>query len=120
DHDREAHAARIAAKRLRYLLEPAEDVRGCKSIIQQLKGLQDDLGQLHDAHLLGQRVKDAILDDPGSEMMGLEAVARALAADRAEAFARIHRRWLSDADAIEKLGRGVESVARRLAASSEA
>src|SRR5262249_53128614 len=31
DDDRQAHAARIAAKRLRYLLEPAEDVRGCKT-----------------------------------------------------------------------------------------
>ncbi|HEV8446692.1 MAG TPA: CHAD domain-containing protein [Gemmatimonadaceae bacterium] len=116
DDDRQAHAARIAAKRLRYLLEPAEDVRGSKSIIKQLKRLQDDLGELHDAHLLGQRVKDAVLNDPGTETLALEAVARALAADRAEAFGRIDRRWLSDAAAIEKLGHGVESVAHRLAA----
>ena len=116
DDDRQAHAARIAAKRLRYLLEPAEDVRGCKSIIQQLKSLQDDLGELHDAHLLGQRVKEAILNDPGTDAVALEAVARTLAADRAAAFNRIDQRWLSDAAAIERLGHGVESVAHRLAA----
>lgn len=116
DDDREAHAARIAAKRLRYLLEPAEDVRGCKSIIKQLKSLQDDLGELHDAHLLGQRVKDAILNDPGTETAALEAVARALASDRAETFGRIDRRWLSDATAIETLSHGVDMVAHRLSA----
>lgn len=120
DDDREAHAARIAAKRLRYLLEPAEDVRGCKSLIKQLKNLQDDLGELHDAHILGRRVNDAILNDPGSEMVALEEVARTLAADRAETFGRIDRRWLSDATAIEKLSRGVASVAHRLAAITPA
>jgi CHAD domain-containing protein len=118
DDDREAHAARIAAKRLRYLLEPAEDVRGCKSLVKQLKSLQDDLGELHDAHLLGRRVQDAILNDPGVEAVGLEAVARRLASDRAETFGRIERRWLRDDLAIETLSRGVASVARRLATMS--
>jgi CHAD domain-containing protein len=116
DDDQEAHAARIAAKRLRYLLEPAEDVRGCKSLIKQLKRLQDDLGELHDAHVLGRRVNDAILNDPGSEGASLEAIARTLAADRAEIFARVEPKWLSDDAALEKLGHGVASVAHRLAA----
>jgi CHAD domain-containing protein len=118
DDDREAHAARIAAKRLRYLLEPAEEVRGCKSLVKQLKRLQDDLGELHDAHLLGHRVQHAILNEPGAEAVALEAVARRLASDRAETFARIERRWLSDDTAIETLSRGVASVARRLATMS--
>jgi CHAD domain-containing protein len=118
DDDAEAHAARIAAKRLRYLLEPAEDVRGSKSLVKLLKSLQDDLGELHDAHLLGRRVQDAIMNDPGTEAVGLEAVARRLASDRAEIFGRIDRRWLSDDTAIETLTRGVASVARRLATIS--
>jgi CHAD domain-containing protein len=118
DDDAEAHAARIAAKRLRYLLEPAEDVRGSKSLVKLLKSLQDDLGELHDAHLLGRRVRDAIMNDPGAEAVGLEAVARRLASDRAEIFGRIDRRWLSDDTAIESLARGVASVARRLATIS--
>ena len=118
DDDAEAHAARIAAKRLRYLLEPAKDVRGCKSLIKQLKALQDDLGELHDAHVLGRRVTDAILDDPGSEAVALEAVSRALAADRAGIFRRIDARWLSDPTALEKMSRGVALVAHRLCATS--
>jgi CHAD domain-containing protein len=118
DDDAEAHAARIAAKRLRYLLEPAEDVRGSKSLVKLLKSLQDDLGELHDAHLLGRRVQDAIMNDPGTEAVGLEAVARRLASDRAEIFGRIDRRWLSDDTAIGTLSRGVASVARRLATIS--
>jgi CHAD domain-containing protein len=118
DDDSEAHAARIAAKRLRYLLEPAQDIRGCKSLVKQLKSLQDDLGELHDAHILGRRVQDAILNDPGTEAMGLEAVARKLASDRAETFGRIDGRWLGDDAAIDALSHGVASVARRLAAMS--
>jgi hypothetical protein len=50
--------------------------------------------------------------------VALEAVARRLASDRAETFARIERRWLSDDTAIETLSRGVASVARRLATMS--
>ncbi len=118
DDDREAHAARIAAKRLRYLLDPAEDVRGCKSLIKQLKSLQDDLGELHDAHVLGRRVQDAILGDPGTETVALETVARRLASDRAATFGRIERRWLSDDAAIDTLSHGVVAVARRLSAMS--
>jgi CHAD domain-containing protein/CYTH domain-containing protein len=48
----EAHQARIAGKRLRYLLEPiAPHVVGGPALLAQLKGLQDVLGDLHDAHV---------------------------------------------------------------------
>lgn len=65
-----AHATRIAGKRLRYLLEPLRGARGADSnqAVQVLKELQDLLGELHDAHVLG----DALAE-------GLEA----LASDRA-------------------------------------
>ena len=50
--DEEAHRARIAGKRLRYLLEPvAAGVVGGQEVIGQLKDLQDTLGGLHDAHV---------------------------------------------------------------------
>jgi CHAD domain-containing protein len=50
----EAHAARIAAKRLRYLLEGVEDASpNSAPLIEQLKDLQDTLGELHDAQLFG-------------------------------------------------------------------
>ncbi len=47
-----AHRARIEGKRLRYLLEP---LRGTPTVdssgaVRALKGLQDTLGDLHDAH----------------------------------------------------------------------
>lgn len=52
DDAREVHAARIAGKRLRYLLEPvAPHVQGGEVLVGQLKALQDALGDLHDAHL---------------------------------------------------------------------
>src|SRR5918996_3887663 len=46
----EIHRARIAAKRLRYLLEPfAGGIPGGDAVIDRLKTLQDDLGDVHDA-----------------------------------------------------------------------
>ncbi len=50
--DEAAHRARIAGKRLRYLLEPvAATVAGGQEVIGQLKDLQDTLGGVHDAHV---------------------------------------------------------------------
>ncbi|HEX4629131.1 MAG TPA: CHAD domain-containing protein, partial [Gemmatimonadales bacterium] len=52
--DEEAiHAARIAAKRLRYVIEPlAAEVAQATATIDQLKQLQDLLGELHDLSVL--------------------------------------------------------------------
>lgn len=55
------HDARIATKRLRYALEPLaepgilppEGTRLADEAIAELRSLQDDLGQLHDAHVFG-------------------------------------------------------------------
>jgi CHAD domain-containing protein/CYTH domain-containing protein len=48
-----AHATRIRAKRLRYLMELVErEVRPAKSAIKCLKELQDLLGDLHDAQVV--------------------------------------------------------------------
>jgi CHAD domain-containing protein len=53
-----AHEARIQAKRLRYLLEPAVDqVPEARMLLRSLKSLQDSLGTLHDAHVM----RDAII-----------------------------------------------------------
>jgi CHAD domain-containing protein len=55
------HRARISAKRLRYLIEPAEEaVSGSDGILETLKSLQDALGDLHDVHVFsGELVKAA-------------------------------------------------------------
>jgi len=53
----EAHEARIAAKRLRYLLEPiARLLPSADTLVDRLKSLQDVLGDLHDAHVFGAEV----------------------------------------------------------------
>jgi CHAD domain-containing protein/CYTH domain-containing protein len=53
----ECHEARIAAKRLRYLLEPiARLVPGADELVTQLKDLQDVLGDLHDAQVFGNDI----------------------------------------------------------------
>ena len=49
------HEARIAAKRLRYLLEAAREVDPLvPSALQALKAIQDLLGEFHDAEVLGE------------------------------------------------------------------
>jgi hypothetical protein len=60
----QAHAARIAAKRLRYLVEP---LRGCtradaSPAVAALKDLQDLLGELHDAHVAAAAIADALVE----------------------------------------------------------
>jgi CHAD domain-containing protein len=51
----EAHRARIAAKRLRYLLEPLEGFGG-DELCARLKALQQQLGDIRDSHRFALRV----------------------------------------------------------------
>ena len=60
---REGHEARIAAKRLRYLLEPVmKIIPGAADLVDRLKGLQDVLGDLHDAQVFGAEISKAAAD----------------------------------------------------------
>lgn len=53
EDEHEAHEARISAKRLRYLLEPfTDELPEAAATVKKMKGLQDLLGELHDAHVL--------------------------------------------------------------------
>jgi CHAD domain-containing protein len=57
----EAHEARIRAKRVRYLLEPlTEEIPGAGPVVKRFKGLQDLLGELHDAHVLEGELVEAV------------------------------------------------------------
>jgi CHAD domain-containing protein len=59
--EEEAHEARISAKRLRYLLEPLlGEMPGAAPLVKRLKGLQDLLGELHDAHVLQAELAAAV------------------------------------------------------------
>ncbi|HEX2205650.1 MAG TPA: CHAD domain-containing protein [Longimicrobium sp.] len=61
DDQEEAHEARIAAKALRYLVEPFQaEVEGGPETIKRLKKLQDLLGEMHDAEVMLAVVADAL------------------------------------------------------------
>ena len=54
-----AHRARIAVKRLRYLLESfGRSSRLAAGAVRRLTGVQDELGKLHDTQLLLDRIAD--------------------------------------------------------------
>ncbi len=60
DEAERLHAARIAGKRLRYLLEPARGWSGAvRELLVRLKGLQDLLGEVHDSHVLASELEEA-------------------------------------------------------------
>lgn len=96
----EAHRSRIAAKRIRYLLEPVRDlVPGAKEMIKELKGLQALLGEMHDAHVLLGEVSAAVEEAEGEEEAGSRALQRRLSEERAEHFSALRERWLHGAAA---------------------
>ena len=75
DEDR-THHARITAKRLRYLLEPAEAaVTEGKQTIMALKRLQDVLGNLHDMHVMERLLADALVQVTTDKTRQLHALA---------------------------------------------
>lgn len=80
---RAMHGARIAAKRLRYALEPVEDrVLGGAALLTRLKQLQDRFGVLTDAHQL----EEVLRADP----VAGAAVRDMLEAETAESTAALH------------------------------
>ncbi|HYD51081.1 MAG TPA: CHAD domain-containing protein [Gemmatimonadaceae bacterium] len=65
-----AHAARIAGKRLRYLLEPIGGQEPAVApILKRLRGLQDELGSINDLAVLADSAEDA-LDDAAEAPVG--------------------------------------------------
>lgn len=82
DDEDDAHEARISAKRLRYLLEPLRpEVAEARTAVAHLKGLQDALGDLHDAHVLATTLAEAL--DAAATEKARRLHALALAGDSA-------------------------------------
>ena len=121
DDEKGAHAARIAGKRLRYLLEPiAEHVEGGKDLVSDLSKLQDTFGDWHDVHVFsnaivrasesaaaaeGRNVSEAVVDGEDARRalrndrqhqirLGLLALASRLHERGEEAFTDARQRWL--------------------------
>lgn len=137
-HDDEAaHRARIAGKRLRYVLEPiVPHVADGEATLALLKQLQDALGDFHDAHVWQGVVADAaeqvtrdeaarLLEPPDvdaqgkrvrshkrSARPGLVAIHGHVVARAAETFESVARDW--SGDALHALMDGVEAIAAEL------
>jgi CHAD domain-containing protein len=109
DHEA-AHAARIAAKRMRYLLERDEEtVRGAAGIVRDLKALQDLVGDANDAYVFSKELK-AFCEEEG--LRGWRTLDRRLRARGAAAYAKFKRAWLGSAS--DGFFRRVDRVVRRL------
>ncbi|MEE8408191.1 MAG: CHAD domain-containing protein [Myxococcota bacterium] len=125
DDERTIHEARVAGKRLRYLLEPVRDEIGAaRSLVKWLKQLQDTLGELHDMQvirdqLLGAELSAASASGNGATQPdgdGITALRRAaveMRDDRYQTFERL----LADGSITRFIDR-VHGLARELVASS--
>lgn len=91
----ELHATRIAAKRLRYLLEPVESgLAGGGALVRRLKDLQDLFGELTDAHEL-----DTVLREAGE---GAAPAASLLRTEVAALFIRLRDEWSTAGPDLER------------------
>jgi len=98
----EAHAARIASKRLRYVLEPlAPASADAHDVVEELKLVQDTLGELHDAQLFGSEIAavraELIADRWTEPVAGLELLSRRLRRSERAAFKAFSSAWHEDA-----------------------
>lgn len=78
-HDRsdedEIHRARITAKRLRYLLEPlAGNLENGKALVQELKALQQIMGEIHDTQVLAAELSQAAAEAGAEHLQKLVAL----------------------------------------------
>ena len=130
-----AHRARIAGKQLRYFIEPVKSASpALAEAVRRLKGIQDVLGDLHDAHVLDEvmgphaeslvvedirrRLRTAEPDIPEADTPpthGLVAVARHNAARRHAGLAELEE--ARHAEAIQAGLHGLRSEAARLLAN---
>ncbi|MGH7561181.1 MAG: CHAD domain-containing protein, partial [Gemmatimonadales bacterium] len=136
----EAHAARIAAKRIRYLLEPfAATIPAAAALVAALKALQDLLGRMHDSHVLAttvahhaegafeehvrletRRMREGRMPDPGTlrkerrrdPLPGLREIARRAGVMQEDAWKEFQRDWLDRRQ--ERLLSPLRGLARKL------
>jgi CHAD domain-containing protein/CYTH domain-containing protein len=91
----EAHQARIAAKRLRYVLEPvAAQIDAIAPAIERLKDLQDELGDLHDGQIFVGALDRMARKAPPVARPGVLALVHRLRERGQAAFHRLSAEWL--------------------------
>ena len=127
--DRDAiHQARIAGKRLRYLIEPFEAaVRATTGLLTRLTAFQDVFGDLHDVQVFGDELDESLakLDPADPHRATLAALRSRLDARGREAFGVAREGWLDGqagpffaevaavSDAITALGGGDREIERK-------
>lgn len=92
------HDTRIAAKRLRYLVEPLKgELENAGALVKRLKELQDVLGDMHDMHVMGATLaaamEAAVTQLKREEASGLLWLTDAARDDRDRLFARFRKGW---------------------------
>jgi CHAD domain-containing protein len=102
------HRARIAAKRLRYLLEPLSEALGAEEPIRQLQALQRQLGDARDAHRIAMRFVRDIGEGTARDARARALATAGIATDGADASAAVVSRS------------GLTELARRAQAAREA
>jgi CHAD domain-containing protein len=140
-----AHAARIAGKRLRYVLEPvAAAVEGGTVLLKRLRLLQEVIGEMHDVHVVaedviqasedagadqarrvatalleGETASDAVRAERGRDPRpGLLAIAAHLRARGQSAFRELEQQWLGEH--VGELPAAGRQIADRLTGSPSA
>jgi CHAD domain-containing protein len=108
-----AHAARIAVKRLRYLLESlGRSSRNAAAVARRLGLLQHLLGELHDAQLLEARVAALRSRDAAVRALRVRLRARVAAASRVVARERGSRSLRLALRGLERLAESLERARR--------
>ena len=107
------HAARIAAKRVRYALEVLEplDPR-LRPLLRLLRSFQDAAGDAHDLAEVAARV-EAVAATGAEAGLGLGPLVRGLEADATRAFSTARRRGVALAGPIERLRKSLGAAGTR-------
>jgi CHAD domain-containing protein len=117
DETKAVHAARIAGKRLRYLLEPiAEHVENAPRLVAELEQLQDTLGDWHDANDFAAAITEM---SDGDVQLGLLALAGRLQARGRKAFAALREQPADVATLLDEVELVVRSLDARSARSGD-
>ena len=140
DREVTVHEARIAAKRVRYLLDPVKSgVPEVRAALKLLKALQDDFGELHDFHVARHELDGGVVERAAheatertrevleaaeegrtprrqmSKLGGFASVAAAVRDEEQARFKAIVDRWLryDAADLRAAIDRAIRALARR-------